>query len=381
MLKVSETSATVSAMDLPQTDDYQRLFLEDIPLLDVRAPVEYQQGAFPLAKNLPLINDEEREAIGIRYKQMGQEKAIELGHELVKGDTRQNRITDWAAFTRRHPHGALYCFRGGMRSKISQQWIYDNTGVMYPRIRGGYKALRRFLIDELEKAANYIQPVILGGRTGAGKTLLLNLLQHKMDLEGIYRHRGSAFGRHAFDQPSQIDIENQLSITLLKFRHNNINRLVLEDEAPAIGSRRLPDSLVHTMKQSPLILLEAGIEERVDIIYKEYIIEALGEYQQLLGDSRGFDTWAEFLQGALEKIQRRLGGQLYKEIKSIMTYAINRHRDANEVSHHKAWIHNLLVGYYDPMYDYQLAKKMDRVIFRGDSDSVVSQLSKKHGIS
>ena len=64
-----------------------------------------------------------------------------------------------------------------------------------------------------------------------------------------------------------------------------------------------------------------------------------------------------------------------------MSYAIDRHRDANEALNHKAWIHNLLVGYYDPMYDYQLGKKMDRVIFRGDSESVISYLSEKHEIS
>ncbi|MGD8569338.1 MAG: tRNA 2-selenouridine(34) synthase MnmH, partial [Gammaproteobacteria bacterium] len=126
-------------MDLPQTDNYRRLFLDDVPLVDVRAPAEYQQGAFPLARNLPLVNDEEREAIGIRYKEQGQEKAIELGYDLVKGDLKEQRVTNWTAFTREHPQGALYCFRGGMRSKISQQWIYDKTGVMYPRVIGGYK--------------------------------------------------------------------------------------------------------------------------------------------------------------------------------------------------------------------------------------------------
>ncbi|MGD8594962.1 MAG: tRNA 2-selenouridine(34) synthase MnmH, partial [Gammaproteobacteria bacterium] len=67
-------------MDLPQIDDYQHLFISDTPLLDVRAPVEFQQGAFPQAKNFPLINDDERQAIGIRYKQQGQTEAIELGH-------------------------------------------------------------------------------------------------------------------------------------------------------------------------------------------------------------------------------------------------------------------------------------------------------------
>ena len=36
-------------MDLPQIDDYRSILLNDTPLLDVRAPVEFIQGAFPFA--------------------------------------------------------------------------------------------------------------------------------------------------------------------------------------------------------------------------------------------------------------------------------------------------------------------------------------------
>jgi len=368
-------------MELPQIDDYQQLFVSDTPLLDVRAPVEYQQGAFPTAKNLPLINDMERHAIGIRYKEMGQDKAIELGHELVNEEIREQRINDWATFTRQHPEGVLYCFRGGMRSKISQQWIYDNTGVIYPRVKGGYKALRRYLLDALEVSAAQIEPIILSGRTGSGKTLLLNRIRQKIDLENIYHHRGSAFGKHVTPQPSQIDIENKLSVELLKFRSNNIVRLVLEDEAAAIGSRRLPVCMVGTMRRSPLIILEASVDERVDNIFQEYIVESLAEYQKLLGKTQGFDIWAAGLLRALEKIQRRLGGLHFKAINSIMEYAIDRHRSSAESEHHKAWIRALLVEYYDPMYDYQLGKKTERVIHRGEQESVLDYLKREHGIS
>ena len=373
-------------MDLPQIDDYQHLFVSDTPLLDVRAPVEFLQGAFPHAKNLPLINDEERHNIGIRYKEMGQDKAIELGHELVKGEVKQTRVADWAEFTQQHPMGALYCFRGGMRSKISQQWIFEKTGVVYPRVKGGYKALRRYLLNELDIAATQMQFIVLSGRTGIGKTLLLNRIQDKVDLEGIYHHRGSAFGKHAQPQPSQIDIENSLAIALLKHRaninnKNNINKLVVEDESRNIGSRRLPESLKQTMKQSPLILLEASIDERVDIVFDEYILASLAEYQGLFGEYKGFDSWADNLQDALEKIQRRLGGQLCQAIKSIMADAIDKHRNAAEPQHHKEWIRALLVEYYDPMYDYQLSKKTDRVVFRGERESVLEYLRNHHGIS
>ena len=32
---------------------------------------------------------------------------------------------------------------------------------------------------------------------------------------------------------------------------------------------------------------------------------------------------------------------------------------------HRDWIQILLKKYYDPMYEYQLGKKQDRIIFRG----------------
>ena len=45
----------MSPEDLPIIDDLHGLFLSGRPLLDVRAPVEFAEGAFPGAVNLPLI--------------------------------------------------------------------------------------------------------------------------------------------------------------------------------------------------------------------------------------------------------------------------------------------------------------------------------------
>ena len=363
-------------MELPQTDDYRSLLLGDTPLLDVRAPVEFDQGAFPYAENFPLIDNQEREEIGIRYKEQGQEEAIKLGHQLVQGSTKSQRIAHWQNFFEQHPQAVLYCFRGGMRSKISQQWIYEQTGIIYPRIKGGYKAMRRFLIDELEVSAQKINPVMIGGRTGIGKTLLLNKINQQIDLEGIFHHRGSVFGNHVTPQPSQIDIENKLSIELLKLRNENHLNIALEDEGTNIGSRDIPTVLFSKMKQSPLILLEASISERVEITFQEYIIESLAEHQQHNGDDAGFNSWAEQLQTSIDKIQRRLGGVRYKEIKEILTDAIEQQSSTGNSEHHKDWIKVLLADYYDPMYDYQLEKNASKVLFRGTAEEIEQYLGK-----
>lgn len=367
--------------DLPQCDDYASLFLNNIPMLDVRAPVEFKQGAFPATRNMPLMDDEDRHKIGIEFKEQGQNAAIDLGLERVSGDVKAGRVNNWKTFTEQHPQGVLYCFRGGMRSKISQQWIYDATGVQYPRVKGGYKAMRRFLMDYIEDSTQHIRPILLGGRTGTGKTVLLQTLEQQVDLEGIYHHRGSVFGIHATPQPTQINAENTLAIKLLKLRHRNIDHIVFEDESANIGSRRIPESLYDVMKQAPIVLLDATPEERVDVTFDEYITNTLREYQAIHGHEKGFRLWSEYLLGAIDRIHRRLGGVRHQQLRATMTQAIHRHQTQGDTALHRQWIRSLLIDYYDPMYDYQLSKKQDRVVFKGSPDTIRDYLSATYNIA
>lgn len=367
--------------ELPQVDDYKSLFLNKTKMMDVRAPIEFSQGAFPHTLNSPLMSDDEREAVGLCYKKQGQEKAIELGHELVSGDIKSQRVSAWSDFVKNNPQGVLYCFRGGLRSKITQQWIYENTGIIFPRVKGGYKALRRFLIDELEKNIEIIQPIILGGRTGTGKTILLNKLNDQIDLEGLFNHRGSVFGNHVTPQPSQIDIENSLSIELLKLVNSDIKNILFEDEAPNIGSRNIPINLHSKMKQSPLILLEESVEDRVEIIFDEYITNSLEQFIASSDPTTGFEKWSEQLIFSLSKVQKRLGGERFKVLDEIMKNAISQQRNNNDSSSHRDWIKSLLNDYYDPMYDYQLTKKTDRVIFQGNQTEIIEFLKTKYQLS
>lgn len=75
--------------------DYRAILASDTPLIDVRAPVEFSQSAMPAAINLPLMNDEERAAVGTCYKRQGPEAALALGHKLVQGDLRASRTQAW----------------------------------------------------------------------------------------------------------------------------------------------------------------------------------------------------------------------------------------------------------------------------------------------
>ena len=44
---------------------------------------------------------------------------------------------------------------------------------------------------------------------------------------------------------------------------------------------------------------------------------------------------------------------------------------------HEGWLKPLLEQYYDPMYTYQLSKKADRIVFRGEYDEVKAWLVDK----
>ncbi len=361
--------------ELPQVEDFRRLVVEDVPLLDVRAPIEFYQGHFPHAENHWLIDDAEREQIGKQYKHLGQDAAIDLGHELVQGDKKAARVAEWQAFAESHPDGVLYCFRGGMRSKISQQWLYEETGILYPRIKGGYKALRRFLIDELEVSAQEVHPIVLGGRTGVGKTILLHQLSPMVDLEGLAWHRGSAFGNHATPQPRQISFENALSIELIKLRAAGNPAFVVEDEHRNVGSCFIPENIRDKFRDSPLVILEASLEERVENTHQEYIHEALAEHVALYGEEDGFAEWADYLLGSMDKIKKRLGATRHTELRAVMERAIASQRNSGETDAHRDWIRALLDGYYDPMYDYQIRQNAPQVAFTGDKGAVIEYLA------
>ena len=167
----------------PDTDDYRSLLLADAPMIDLRAPVEFARGAFPGAHSLPLMSDEERAEVGICYKAHGQQAAIDLGHRLVAGAERERRMAAWLDFAQRHPRGYLYCFRGGLRSQTVQRWMRE-AGVDYPLILGGYKAMRRFLLDEFDRSLERADLVLVAGRTGTGKTRVIEALPRAVDLEG-----------------------------------------------------------------------------------------------------------------------------------------------------------------------------------------------------
>ncbi|UZE08242.1 tRNA 2-selenouridine(34) synthase MnmH [Pseudomonas corrugata] len=356
--------------------DYRAIFLNDRPMMDTRAPIEFLKGSFPGVVNLPLMTDIERQRVGTCYKQQGQQAAIVLGHQLVSGDTKAQRIQAWADFARAHPDGVLYCFRGGLRSQIVQQWLKDEAGIEYPRVGGGYKAMRTFLLDTVEQAVAQCDFVLLGGMTGTGKTEVLTQLVNGLDLEGYANHRGSSFGKRATGQPSNIDFENRLAVDVLKKRAAGIGQFVVEDESRMVGSCALPLPLYQRMQQVPMVWLEDSVERRVERILRDYVINLSAEFIAIHGEE-GFSLFSERLLASLDNIHKRLGGDRHRRLMAIMDAALAEQADSGAVDLHRGWIEGLLREYYDPMYVFQREKKGVRIEFAGEQAAVLEYLRER----
>ena len=353
--------------DSPKT--FKRLFLNNTPFLDVRAPIEFDKGTFPTATNYPVLNTLERQQVGTCYKNEGQGAAIKLGYELISGDLKEQRINGWCDYLAKNPDAHLYCWRGGMRSNLTQQAIKE-AGYDITLIPGGYKALRRVLINEIDETSLNTPIIVIGGKTGSAKTSLINELPTGVDLEGLAHHRGSSFGRRVKEPPCQVNFENALAIDLLKRRDRYPNSpIFLEDESRNVGPVSMPLNFWQAMTKSAWVIVDMPIEFRVKHIVQEYVLDMLAEHQQA-DTENGFENYRQYLLASLSRIKKRLGGERYCLLESMLNSAINEQERSACVSAFEACITLLLERYYDPMYEYQLAKKQSRVIFRGDYDEV-----------
>ena len=358
--------------DLPLSDDFKSIVLNRTPLIDVRAPVEFANGAFPNAVNLPLMNDEERHLIGIRYKEEGNAAAVKLGHELVSGEIKEGRVQAWSDLMAAQPEAMLYCFRGGQRSKISQEWI-SQSGREITRLKGGYKAFRNYLMSETEKSIGRFKPIVLGGRTGSGKTILLKKLENSIDLEALANHRGSSFGRKIIPQPTQINFENALAYELIQKLEKGFKHLVFEDEGKNVGNVYIPKSFAAYLAEAPRVILETSTEERVETTFNEYVLEAQQMYKEA-GYKDPLAVWQEDIQSAMDRIMKRIGSERHKEVCAIFENAVGEQMRSGSLDAYKAWAEYLLREYYDPMYDYQIQKRSELIAFRGSSEEVLEYL-------
>lgn len=299
-------------------------------VVDVRTPLEFQQGHILGAVNIPIFTNEERVLVGTSYKQQGRQPAILLGFELTG--------PKWAAFIRQAELLApdkkvlVHCWRGGMRSG-AMAWSFDLYGFEVSTLKGGYKAFRKSGISAFSENYPFM---ILSGSTGSAKTKILQEMkafgEQVIDLEDLAQHQGSAFGSMGkLIQPSQEQFENLLGVELQKMDVSK--RIWLEDESVTIGKKVIPKPIWDQMRKATVVKIEFPKEERIEFLNQDY-----GNLDK------------EFLKESVLKITKRLG-----PLETKLTL------QAIEEGRMKDFIKQVLV-YYDKTYAKGLSSRSEESI-------------------
>lgn len=312
------------------------------PVIDVRAPLEFKNGHIPGAFNVPLFSDDQRAVVGTMYKQQGKQEAIRVGLELV-GPQLKNYIDTVHKICNEHTSKIIlvYCARGGMRSK-SFCMLLATCGYTVYQLIDGYKGFKQYLRTHTEKPYN---AMLLGGKTGCGKTALLQELKHQgeqvIDLEGLAHHKGSVFGGiHQQEQPSQEQfIVNCLSALAAC---DPIKIVWFEKESYKIGNLSIPTQIWNIMNTAPILYIDIPHVQRLENIMVDY----------------GTAT-AEQLKSCVQVLTKKLGG--------ARTQALCAELDAGNI----ATVATALLDYYDQSYTFSLEKNKDakvtHLVFNGES--------------
>ena len=143
--------------------------------VDVRSPGEFLAGHIPGAVNIPLFSDEERAIIGTLYKQVSPEAALKEGLKMA-GASMVVYLEAAKKIQQKKEGIIIHCWRGGKRSE-AMHWLFNFGGIPSRRLHGGYKSYRQAI--QTYFTAHEFDLRILGGRTGSGKTEILQSLRNK----------------------------------------------------------------------------------------------------------------------------------------------------------------------------------------------------------
>jgi len=318
---------------------------DQILIIDVRAPVEFNGGHIPGSVNLPLLDDHERHLIGTIYKKEGSSEAISKGYEMF-GPKQRELEAQLLALSGKQPW-AILCARGGMRSRIMTQFV-NRLGYQAAQVIGGYKQYRNYCLERIEEV-DFKNLVVLQGKTGVGKTLVLKKLPQFIDLEGMANHRGSLFGGVGLEPRSQKNFEGLLVDQLDRLDYSQ--PIFIEGESRKIGPVTVPPRLYREMKASKTLLLQAPLPVRTGRIVEEYIL--------------GFPDLVERVRDGVTQLKPALGQKVLSQL--LEKFDQGDYDGCFEV---------VLVDYYDKKYQHSL----DQLEFLGtfdtsDLDEVAQQIT------
>jgi tRNA 2-selenouridine synthase len=241
-------------------------------VIDARSPAEYAEDHLPDAHNWPVLDDDERQSVGTEYKQISAFDAKKRGAALVARRVSEHLL----AHVQDKPRTwqpLVYCWRGGQRSG-TLAWFLAQIGFRTTVIEGGYKAFREQVRADLAAWPPRLNFVVIAGRTGSGKTRLLQALAavgaQVLDLEALAQHRGSVLGALPdAPQPGQKAFEMRLWQAMRSF--DAARPVFVESESRKIGQLHVPAALIERMREAGrCVVLELPDAARVDLLVEEY---------------------------------------------------------------------------------------------------------------
>ena len=240
-------------------------------IIDARTPSEYALDHIPGAVSAPVLSDVQRAEVGTLYKQVSPFEAKKLGGALVAQNVARH-VEQLFRGKEKTWRPLIYCWRGGKRSGAMAH-ILREIGWDARTLEGGYRAYRRWVLDQLSSLPLEFDFVVVHGPTGSGKSRLLSALARAgaqvLDLEALAAHRGSVLGGLPHEpQPTQKWFESQLLDRLQKL--DRARPVFVEGESKKIGQIQVPEGLMGHMRASRCILLDTGTEARVTLLLQEY---------------------------------------------------------------------------------------------------------------
>jgi tRNA 2-selenouridine synthase len=230
-----------------------------------------------------------------------------------------------------HSSLLFYCWRGGARSKTVAT-VLSLLGFNVKLVEGGHKAFRTEVLNYLHQPKYPFKLCTLYGLTGCGKTKILNRWAKEkkpvIDLEALAHHRGSAFGQIGIAEwGQQKHFENHLYCQMRFWESRKAPVVFVEGESQRIGRVRLSDAFMNAMLEGLHVKVEKTLDERVEHILSEYVRPVPKH------------DWLKEALRSLEAIQKRLGGEKFKELQGYLL-----------TSQDALFIRGLLVDYYDKAY-------------------------------
>jgi tRNA 2-selenouridine synthase len=241
-------------------------------IIDVRTPAEFALDHLPGAINCPVLSNDERVIVGTLYKQVSPFAARQRGAQFISRNIAQHLEQQFEGKPKNW-QPLVYCWRGGMRSGAMVH-ILRQVGWNATQLHGGYLAFRRHVVADLVRLPPQFHYRVLCGKTGSGKTHLLEALDsiqaQVLDLEKLAGHRGSILGAiPGQQQPSQKRFENLIWQKLQGFDSNR--PVFVEAESRKIGALSLPMSVASAMqKNGQLITIDAPLASRVKLLIEDY---------------------------------------------------------------------------------------------------------------